>query len=53
MVRTFRLSDLDRSKITPKSREETLARLEQWRAAQDNLERVCKEQGIPVPIMVC
>lgn len=53
MVRTFRLSDLDRSKIPPQSREQTLARLKQWQDAQDNLERVCKEQGIPVPIMVC
>lgn len=53
MVRAFRLSDLDVSKIKPKSREETLARLKQWKDAQDNLERVCKEQGIPVPIMVC
>jgi hypothetical protein len=53
MVRTFRLSDLDRSKIPPQSREQQLARLKQWQDAQDNLERVCKEQGIPVPVMVC
>ena len=53
MIRTFRLRDLDRSKITPRSREETLARLQQWRDAQANLERVCKEQGVPVPVMVC
>lgn len=53
MVRTFRLSDLDRSKIKPQSREETLARLKQWQDAQDELERVCKEQGIPVPVMTC
>ena len=39
MVHTFRLRDLDRSKITPRSREETLAMLQQWRHAQANLER--------------
>lgn len=53
MVRAFRLSDLDVSKIKPQSREEALARLKQWQDAQNNLERVCKEQGIPVPVMVC
>jgi len=53
MVRTFRLSDLDRSKIPPQSREQQLTRLKQWQDAQDNLERVCKEQGIPIPVMVC
>lgn len=53
MVRTFRLSDLDRSLIPPQSREQQLARIQQWKDAQAKLEQTCKEQGIPVPVMVC
>ena len=53
MVRSFRLSDLDRSKIPPQSREQQLARLQQWKDAQADLERTCKELNIPVPVMVC
>lgn len=53
MVRTFRLSDLDRSKIPPASREKTLEMIQKFQAAQVELERVCKEKGIPVPVMIC
>ena len=49
----IKLSHLDKSKIKPSSREETLERLKKWTEAQEDLERVCKELGIPVPIMVC
>lgn len=47
------LSKMDLSKVKPKSREEHRKTLDQWFASQRELERICKEQGIPVPIMVC
>ncbi|MNV14692.1 hypothetical protein D3C71_1053860 [compost metagenome] len=53
MVPVFRLRDLDRSKITPQSREQSLARLQRWKDADEALKRVCAEKGIPVPILVC
>lgn len=47
------LRNIDRSKIKPRSREEQLAEIQKVKDAQVELERVCKEQGIPVPVMVC
>lgn len=35
------------------SRERTLKALAQFQAAQERLEKVCAEKGIPVPVMVC
>jgi len=49
----IKLSNLDPSKIKPSPREETLERLKKWTEAQEKLEKVCKELGIPVPVMVC
>ncbi|MNM45055.1 hypothetical protein D3C81_559700 [compost metagenome] len=53
MVPFVALGKLDRSKIQPKPREWHLAQIQKFQAAQAELERVCKEQGIPVPQMVC
>lgn len=50
MVPVFKL---DPTKIKTCSREEHLARLERWFEAQAKLEAICKERGIPVPVMVC
>lgn len=47
------LGKIDWDKVQPKSREEHRKTLDQWFASQRELERICKEQGIPVPIMVC
>lgn len=47
------LRNIDRSKIKPMSREEQLALIQKCKNSQAELERVCKEQGIPVPVMVC
>jgi len=49
----FVLRNIDRSKIKPASRAEQLERLKKFQDAQVNLERTCKELGIPVPVMVC
>lgn len=49
----IKLSQLDRSKIKPPSREHTLELLNKWKEAQDELERVCKELGIAIPTMIC
>ena len=49
----IRLSQLDRTKIKPMSREEHTAKIKQWFDAQLRLEAICKEKGIPVPIMMC
>ena len=49
----IKVTKLDLSKIKPTSRQENLERLKRWTEAQEELERVCKELGIPVPIMVC
>ncbi len=49
----IRLSQLDRSKIKPMSREEHTAKIKQWQEAQRKLEALCAEKGIPVPVMVC
>lgn len=47
------LRKIDTSKIKPMSREEHTAKIAQWFEAQRKLEEICKEKGIPVPIMVC
>lgn len=47
------LSKMDLSKVKPKSREEHRKTLDRWFESQRELERICKEQGIPVPVMVC
>lgn len=43
--------------ITPEeasaSRARTLEAIRKYREAQEALERVCKEKGIEVPVMVC
>lgn len=52
MVKALRLRDLDRSKFPIQTREQHLAKIQRWKHAQTNLERVCKEQGITVPLMV-
>lgn len=35
------------------SRERTLKALEDYQKAQAELERICKEKGIEVPVLVC
>lgn len=47
------LGKMDLSLVQPKSREEHRKTLDRWFESQRELERICKEQGIPVPIMVC
>jgi hypothetical protein len=47
------LGKMDLSNVQPKSREEHRKTLDRWFKSQRELERICKEQGIPVPIMVC
>lgn len=53
MIHSLRLRDIDRSKIKPRGREETLAILRRFQNAQDRLEKRCSELGIPVPQMMC
>lgn len=53
MIHSLRLRDIDRSKIKPRSREETLARLQRFSVAQKELEQRCAELGIPVPQLIC
>ena len=35
------------------NRQKSLDMVKRWNEAQKELERVCAEQGIPVPVMVC
>lgn len=51
----FRVSlrHIDPSKVKPRSRAEQLAELQKYKDAQADLERICAEKGIPVPVMVC
>lgn len=49
----IKLSQLDRSKIKPSSREEHIERIEAWKKAQEALEKICADLGIEVPVMVC
>lgn len=49
----FALRNLDRSKIKPLSRTEQLELIQSFQRAQVELERICAEKGIPVPVMVC
>lgn len=56
MIRMNLLDGMDkitRAQIKPHSRDEHLVRIERWNEAQRKLEEICKEKGIPVPIMVC
>lgn len=46
------ITEWDRTKIKPQTREEQLERLQRWQEASDQLEKTCKELGIPVPILV-
>ena len=52
MVPTVTLRNI---KVKPnrRAREVTIRRLAQWHAADEKLKRVCEEQGMAVPIMVC
>lgn len=45
--------DLSKIKVEPGSRERTLEAMERYRKADAELERLCKERGIPVPKLVC
>lgn len=49
----IRLSQLDLTKIKPHDRDEHLLRIKKWQDLQAKLEAICKEKGIPVPVMVC
>ena len=49
----IKLSQLDPSKIKPESKEHTRKMLDAYFKAQEELERICKEKGIEVPMMVC
>ncbi|MCY1300585.1 hypothetical protein D9M68_19740 [compost metagenome] len=42
-----------RGKEDPDSRQRTLDAIEQWRRADADIERICKEKGIPVPVLTC
>lgn len=53
MLHPINLNDLKLATPNPKSREETLKRVEQFQQAQADLEKRCEELGIPVPEMVC
>jgi len=44
---------LDLSKVNSVPPEFHLEKIRQFQEAQTKLEQVCKEKGIPVPIMVC
>lgn len=35
------------------ARERSLNAVKEWREAQAELERICKELGLEVPVMVC
>lgn len=49
----IRLSDFTRSKLDPKtSRKRTLQALKKYYKAQEDLEKICSELGIPVPEMI-
>lgn len=37
----------------PMSRAEHLEKIQQYKDADDELRRICKEKGIPVPVMIC
>jgi hypothetical protein len=52
MIRPFTLSDI---KPLPNAngREHSLDMVRRYQEAQAKLEAICKEKGIPVPIMVC
>ncbi|ARV77375.1 hypothetical protein FDI21_gp206 [Pseudomonas phage Noxifer] len=56
MVPRFDLSKL-RERQTPEqlagNRQKSLDMVQRFQTAQKELERVCAEKGIPVPIMVC
>ncbi|MNQ11041.1 hypothetical protein D3C85_238960 [compost metagenome] len=47
------LRNINRAKIKPMSREEQLKLIKSFKDAQVELERICAEKGIPVPVMVC
>jgi len=49
----IKLSQLDLNKIKPDSRENTRKMLDAYFKAQEELERICKEKGIEVPVMLC
>jgi len=54
MVPTLNLSTL-RNACPPSedNRKKSLDAVQKFKDAQKELERVCEEQGIPVPVMVC
>lgn len=47
------LRKLKRLPAVPGARERTLEALETWRKADEDLRKICKERGIPVPVLVC
>jgi threonyl-tRNA synthetase len=49
----IKLSQLERTKIKPSTREEHIERIEAWKKAQEALENICADLGIEVPVMVC
>jgi uncharacterized protein (DUF58 family) len=57
MLPPLRIALADRQPMSPeeakKSRERTLEAMRKYREAQAELERICKEKGIEVPILVC
>lgn len=53
MVPTINLRSLKPLPPCEGSRERTLEALARFQAAQERLEKVCAEKGIPVPVMVC
>lgn len=53
MIKPLSLRDLILPNSIPKPREWHLQQILKYQKAQAELERVCKEQGIPIPVMVC
>lgn len=52
MIKTIKVAVL-RGCPSEDNRQKTLKAVLKFQLAQANLERVCKEQDIPVPEMVC
>lgn len=53
MVPSFRLRDIDRSKVGLKPVSFHLEQVQRFKDAQKELEKRCAELGIEVPVMVC
>lgn len=49
----IKLSQLDLSKVPVDSKDHTRKLLESYFKAQQELETICKEKGIEVPVMIC